>query len=108
LPRAARVIPTHADKEGYVTEIDAEVVGRLAMEIGAGRVKKEDSIDPAAGIVLVKKTGDKVAIGDPLGELRLTDSQPSETFAESLRAVFTIGREQPNQVPIVYEFIPED
>src|SRR5205807_801912 len=50
LPRASTVRRVRVQADGFVESIDAEAVGRLAMEMGAGRAKKEDSIDPAVGV----------------------------------------------------------
>ena len=57
------------DTDGYVSYMDAEKVGLSAMELGAGRKTKDDKIDYSAGIVLAKKTGDRVKPGDTLATL---------------------------------------
>jgi len=107
LPKANEVAHVLSDTVGYVTAIDAEAVGRLAMEMGAGRVKKEDSIDPSAGIVLLKKSGDSIVNGEPLCELHLNDADRSAAIAASLREAITIGEAQTKLGAIVYEFIME-
>lgn len=58
--KAKYVIPVVAKEEGYVSELDALTVGQISVGLGAGRIKKEDGIDNAVGIVLNKKIGDKV------------------------------------------------
>ena len=58
-----------APEEGYVTSLNAEKIGVTSVHLGAGRIKKEDSIDKTVGIVLNKKTGDKVAKGDVIATL---------------------------------------
>ena len=55
-----------ADKDGVLTAIDAESIGRAAMCLGAGRIKLEDEIDPFAGVVLLKKLGEPVSKGETL------------------------------------------
>ena len=55
-----------SEKEGYIQEINAEEIGRLSCELGAGRKTKNDKIDLQVGVVLNKKTGDFVAKGDKL------------------------------------------
>lgn len=52
--------------EGYISDLDAELIGRAAVVLGAGRKSKEDTIDHSAGIVLNKKTGDYVKKGEPI------------------------------------------
>jgi pyrimidine-nucleoside phosphorylase len=66
LPKAALIEEVKAPKSGYLKRIDAQVVGEASVEMGAGRAKKGDAIDPAVGIVVLHKVGDKVAKGEPL------------------------------------------
>lgn len=72
-----------ADRDGYISGMDAEAVGICAMELGAGRKTKEDVIDYSAGIVLNKKTGDKVTVGDTLVTL-YTNEPEALSDAENL------------------------
>src|SRR5690606_36316249 len=53
-----------ADAHGYVAALDALALGRLAVRLGAGRLRKEDPVDPLAGLILQRKPGDAVAPGD--------------------------------------------
>ena len=62
-PKAACVTPFVAGRDGYIEGVSALEIGRLAMEIGAGRERKEDRIQPETGILLGKKTGDRVKKG---------------------------------------------
>ena len=66
LPRAAHALDVKSPSSGYVGAIQCEDVGTACMLLGGGREKKEDSIDPAVGIVLHKKIGDPVAAGETL------------------------------------------
>ena len=66
LPRAAHALDVKSPRSGYVGAIQCEDVGRACMLLGGGREKKEDSIDPAVGIVLHKKSGDPVSAGETL------------------------------------------
>lgn len=105
LPQAPVVRPVAAQSGGFVQAIDAEAVGKLAMVMGAGRAKKEEAIDPAVGLVLLKKTGDAVQPGDALAELHLQGESSIDAFAETLRAAFTITPTSPPIAPIVYGFL---
>lgn len=58
-----------AKEDGYIAHMDAEGIGVAAMMLGAGRMQKEDVIDPAAGILLERKTGDFVKRGEPIARL---------------------------------------
>ncbi|AQY52064.1 pyrimidine-nucleoside phosphorylase [Listeria weihenstephanensis FSL R9-0317] len=66
LPQAKFKIDVPAKEAGVVSEIVADEIGIAAMLLGAGRATKEDEIDLAVGIMLRKKVGDKVAVGEPL------------------------------------------
>ncbi|MCX8657039.1 pyrimidine-nucleoside phosphorylase [Gilliamella sp. B2894] len=66
LASAPYQIALPALKSGYVSKIIADQIGIAAMQLGAGRATKEDIIDPAVGIMLHKKVGDKVAEGEAL------------------------------------------
>jgi len=66
LPRAKLTQEVTSAKSGYLTSIDCEAVGHACVVLGGGREKKEDTIDPAVGIVLHRKLGDSVAAGDAL------------------------------------------
>jgi pyrimidine-nucleoside phosphorylase len=74
LPKApARQIVT-APRSGYVSRLDAELIGRASVSLGAGRDRVEDTIDPAVGIMVVAKVGDQVRAGDPVLELHYRDA----------------------------------
>jgi pyrimidine-nucleoside phosphorylase len=75
---------------GRVSGLDAGAIGRLCMALGAGRLVKSDPIDPAVGIELHVKTGDRVATGDAIATLYLRDADAARApeFADTLRATF--------------------
>src|SRR5262249_9719903 len=54
-----------AERSGYVAGLDAELVGRGSVALGAGRDRVEDPVDPAVGIVVLAQPGDRVRAGDP-------------------------------------------
>ena len=82
MPQAKDKKEVYAEESGYVAEIDADAIGVAAMSLGAGRTTKESEIDLAAGLMLHKKVGEKVAKGDLLVTLYANDKDFSE--AESL------------------------
>jgi len=69
LPRSTRSRVARAPKAGHIAGFDAEGVGKAAMHLGAGRARKEDHIDPSAGIQLLRRVGDEVAKGEPIAML---------------------------------------
>ena len=66
LPRTKLTVEVPSTRAGYVTAILCEQVGTACVMLGGGRERKEDSVDPAVGVVIHKKIGDKVAIGESL------------------------------------------
>lgn len=84
LPRAAAAVPVKAAKGGYIHRLKAETVGRAAMALGAGRKTRDDPIDLAVGVTLLKKVGDPVEPGDDLAMLHL-NCAPGASPAEAAR-----------------------
>ncbi|OAT86490.1 pyrimidine-nucleoside phosphorylase [Desulfotomaculum copahuensis] len=101
LPRAARQETVPSGAAGHVTAIQAEAVGRAAMLLGAGRRTREDRIDHAVGIVLHKKTGDRVEAGEPLATLHVNRTEELDTARRAVQGAYTIGRVLPAQSPLV-------
>ena len=93
-----------AMRSGFVTAIDAEKVGRVALALGAGRMEKTDKIDPLAGITLSVKRGDRVAVGAPLATLE-SSREPDglERAAADLLKAFAIGPAAPDGADLVLE-----
>ncbi len=95
-----------AMKSGYVSAIDAEKVGRVALSLGAGREKAGDKIDPLAGITLAVQVGDKVAVGAPLATLEKSfDPEGLERAAAELYKAFAISTEAPVVDDLIIERI---
>ena len=69
LPAAPARLTIAAPRGGYVTQIDAELVGRASVVLGAGRDRVEDDVDPAVGIILKTHPGAAIRAGDPVLEL---------------------------------------
>lgn len=90
LPVAKNHFEVKSSVKGFVAAIEAENIGISAMLLGAGRKTKEDSIDFAAGITIVKKVGEKVNVGDTLCVLHTNLSQCDEAEA-MIRKAYTIG-----------------
>jgi pyrimidine-nucleoside phosphorylase len=73
LPVAPVRRPIEADRAGHLTAVDAEALGRASTELGAGRRKKGDPIDPAVGIVFRPKIGDRLETGEEIGTIHARD-----------------------------------
>lgn len=91
-----------ADRDGYIVANDVERIGNASVLLGAGRIKKEDSIDFAAGIILHKKLGDAVRAGEPLCTLYADDEALFAPAAEMYLGGLEIGPERPAIPPLVY------
>ena len=95
LPHAAKTVELKSDKDGYISQIQCEEVGLSAMMLGAGRETKEDKIDMAVGLKLVKHVGDQVKVGDVIAELYVNpERKDNEKAMERLRAAITIVPEK--------------
>ncbi len=88
--------------DGYIGAMDAECMGVAAMLLGAGREKKEDQIDPLAGIILEKKTGDAVKRGEPIARLFTSDERKFAAAQEKMREAVTISEKPPKKKPLIY------
>mgnify|MGYP004514269125 FL=1 len=93
LPAAEIRLEVPSTETGYVSHIDAEKVGLVSMHLGGGRATKESSIDLAVGVVLHKKLGERVEIGESLGTVHANDADKAQQAAELLRGCFTLSAE---------------
>ena len=93
LDQADRTHEITADRAGVVTGCHARKVGVGAMRLGAGRERKEDTIDPGVGITLHAKPGESVQTGDPLATLRYRHPARLQEALRVLDGAFTIGDE---------------
>ncbi|MFY9139295.1 MAG: thymidine phosphorylase [Thermacetogeniaceae bacterium] len=105
LPRAAEQIELLADKEGFVHWINAREIGWASLLLGAGRLRKDDKIDPAVGIVLRKKMGDAVAAGEPLAELHVNSRDKLDEVKERVKKSFVIGQDSPQLPSLIHDII---
>jgi pyrimidine-nucleoside phosphorylase len=84
-----------ASRDGFVTALNAELVGRASVVLGAGRDRVEDPVDPAVGVMLIARPGDSVRAGDPVLELHFRDSARLEAAKRLASQAITIGDETP-------------
>lgn len=105
LPQAPYQADVLATSSGYVEQINALEIGRLAMLLGAGRVTKDSKIDLSVGIILHKKIGDKVEQGESLATVHMNSVTDEEICQDILKA-FTISQHPPSIIPpLVYEIL---
>jgi pyrimidine-nucleoside phosphorylase len=105
LSKAALIEAVKAPRSGYICEIDAQVVGETSVELGAGRVKKGDPIDPAVGIIIHHKVGDKLAEGEPLFTIHASDMGKLEAAKIRLLAAHKWSDSACEPLPLFYGVI---
>ncbi|MFZ0936073.1 MAG: pyrimidine-nucleoside phosphorylase [Bryobacteraceae bacterium] len=105
LPNATGAREIASPRAGYVSAIDAEDIGIASNMIGAGRDKKEDSIDPAVGIILEVKAGEKVDAGSILCRLYYTKEDRVEEAAEKVEDAFHISAQRPDERELILEVV---
>src|SRR5215831_498750 len=105
LPNATGMREITSPRAGYVAAINAEDIGVASNMIGAGRDKKEDAIDPAVGIILEVKTGEKVDAGSVLCRLYYTREDRVEEAAEMVEDAFKISAQKPDERELILEVV---
>lgn len=104
LPKAGTVTTMICPESGYIHSIEALNLGRLAMEIGAGRETKEDKINPAVGIVLKKTCGESIEAGEALAQIH-HDAPLTEEWRRRFLNSFEIKPEKPEEEPLIYKIL---
>ncbi len=105
LPKAGVVQTVRSLRHGYISRLDARVVGETSVDMGAGRAKKEDSIDHSVGILVNKKVGEMVELGEPLFTLHCA-SEADAIIAESrLKNAVSIEDTPCQPLPLFYDRI---
>lgn len=95
----SRVVAAPAD--GFITHVDCEGYGTTALLLGAGRNRKEDTIDPAAGIILHAKTGDALTKGQPIATLYASREELLDAAEARLLTSTEMGGEKPAARPLI-------
>ena len=103
--KAAHCIDVRSPKTGYLTHMDAEKIGLAAMLLGAGRETKESVIDHAAGIRLLKKTGQYAEKGEVLAKFYLNDISKQETAQETYLQALCFADHPPVLPPSILGYV---
>ncbi len=103
LPRAAHEQVIEAPRSGYVRRLAARNVGVSAGLVGAGLTEKGGTVDPAAGVELLAKVGDRVENGQPLAVLHVGKEEDLHEATKLLREAYTIGDEPPPPRPLIID-----
>lgn len=105
LPECNSSLEIKANQDGFIQSIDSKIVGESAVLLGAGREKKTDTIDYGAGIILYKKTCDKVSVGDTIAILYAESDEKLKNAEKLFNTSFKIGAEKPEKMPLIYKTI---
>jgi pyrimidine-nucleoside phosphorylase len=105
LPNATGMREIASPRGGYVSAIEAEDVGRASTLMGAGRDQKDDRIDPAVGVILEVKVGEKVDAGSVLCRLYYTGEEHVEEAAALVEGAFRISAQKPEDRELILEVV---
>jgi len=105
LPNATGVREIASPRAGYISAIDAEGIGRASSMIGAGRNLKEDSIDPAVGVILEVKVSQKIEAGAVLCRLYYTGEENVEEASQQIEDAFRISASAPEERELILEVV---
>jgi pyrimidine-nucleoside phosphorylase len=105
LPNATGAREISTSRGGYVSAIDAELIGQASSMIGAGRSTKEDSIDPAVGVILEVKVGQKIDSGSILCRLYYTSEDNLDEAAELIEDAFRISQQPTEERDLILEVV---
>lgn len=105
LPIAKNKMEVFSNKEGYVSKIKAEEVGKAAMIIGAGRATKEGEVDHAVGLKILKKVGDKIEKGEKIAEIYYNDAKNVEDSKNMILDAYVLQNEKVLEPKAILEII---
>ncbi|HAX74017.1 MAG TPA: pyrimidine-nucleoside phosphorylase [Firmicutes bacterium] len=104
LPSAKNIVPVKATKAGYIEKIDALSIGIAAMKLGAGRATKEDIIDMGVGVILEKKVGEQVAVGDILAYIH-TNKEDNAEVLDNISEAYEMTTQFISSPTLIYDII---
>jgi pyrimidine-nucleoside phosphorylase len=105
LPEAPVQTVIEAQESGTIAEVHARTVGETAVVLGAGRMKKGDSVDPAVGISVMVKVGDTVEVGQPLFVVHARSDDAVEEAKQQLKNAVKIVKEEVAPLPLFYGLV---
>lgn len=105
LPKAEKVIPVLSQQAGYIAKMDTRGIGTCAQLLGAGRERLGDHIDPAVGIVMKKRIGDFVRIGDVLAEFHVNGQKGLQEAMQRFSAAFSYTEKRVDPPKLMYGWV---
>lgn len=97
-----------ADEEGYITSVDTHAIGMVSLELGAGRKRKEDEVDPSAGLLFHKKIGEYLRKGETIATLYTNKETGMNETAEILRTALELSDEAPEPIRLITHRVDQD
>ena len=97
--------PIYSEKTGYIYSMDAKEIGKLACSLGAGRVRKEDKIDPSVGIVLLKKVGNYVTKDEVIAYLHVNNPEQLDSAKENIKKIIKIRKEKTEHLKTIIKIM---
>lgn len=104
LPKSKHIEDMKSKEEGYISKINSEELGILSMKLGGGRKKKEDKINYAVGIIMDKKVGDYVKIGDSLGQIHYDDLLDKKLI-DSFYQAYEFSKNKVEKIKVIEEIL---
>lgn len=105
LPTARHKSVLRSTAAGYVLDIDPRKLAHAALNLGAGRRRAEDAVDPSVGIEILARPGDATAIGEPLVRVHARSRKDAEAQENLIRSAFRVGRRPLSKAELVIETI---
>ena len=105
LVNTRRIVPVLAPRSGYIGAMNAKQIGLASLLIGAGREHVSDSIDPAVGILMHKRYGDKVSCGEAFASMYVNDERNLAQALDMLVSAVEISLSQPPEMKLIYKTI---
>lgn len=105
LPNAPMAYEVYSPRAGYVAAIDAEEIGRASAMLGAGRDRKEDTVDPAVGVLLEAKVGARVDEGDLLCRIHYSSEERLQDAVDRIEDAFRISTSEPEARELILEVV---
>lgn len=105
LPSAPVIRSLRSEKSGWISAIDVLELGIAARDLGAGRIRKEDVIDPSVGLVLYKRVGDRVEKGELIADVHASSEESAKSGAERLLGSLSIVDEKVEKRPLILGFV---
>jgi pyrimidine-nucleoside phosphorylase len=105
LPQAKQSMQVRSAQAGYLFAMQCEQIGTACVILGGGRERKEDSVDPAVGIILHKKVGDRIEAGEPLATIYYNAKARADRAQQLIAESCQIADTAPPKRPLIHKVI---